>query len=228
MELLSLILLLGLFALWVSNRGLKQRLDTLEQRLDEGGLRIERAPAPAAERAPPAAQVPFTVGYTKVPEPAPAAPLAAEPLSEPEREDEPETIGGLFERLLAGRLLIWLGGVALVVGAVYLIRYSIEIGLVTPTLRMLAAAVLGFVLLGLGEYARAGRWRDDPRFAQVFVGAGLAVLYLTTYGSHVLHGLIGPGTASALMLAVTAAALVLSLRHGAPAAVMGLTGGFLT
>ena len=62
MELLSLILLLGLFALWVSNRGLKQRVETLERRLDEGGLRIERAPAPAAEPAPPAAEVPFTVG----------------------------------------------------------------------------------------------------------------------------------------------------------------------
>ena len=40
--------------------------------------------------------------------------------------------------------------------------------------------------------------------------------------------LIGSGTASAAMIAVTAAALVLSLRHGAPTAVMGLVGGFLT
>ena len=54
------------------------------------------------------------------------------------------------------------------------------------------------------------------------------MLYATAYGSHVLYGLIGTGTASAAMLAVTAAALVLSLRHGAPTAVMGLVGGFLT
>src|SRR5687768_114959 len=237
MELLLLLLLGGTFALWVSNRGLKLRIDSLERRLDEGGLVIEHHPAsrqaPESEAAA-TPEVPFAVGYTKVPEPAPqAGPEPAAPPEAAERPDEeqggePETIGGLFERLVAGRLLIWLGGIALVVGAVFLIRYSIEIGLVTPALRMIAAAIFGFVLLGFGEYARAGRWRDDPRFAQMFVGAGLAVLYLTTYGSHVLHGLIGPGTASALMLAVTAAALVLSLRHGAPAAVMGLTGGFLT
>ncbi len=235
MELLVILLLLGTFALLVSNRDLKRRVERLEERFDAPGeLQVHFEPAEAEQRTP---EVPFTVGPARVPEPArerepaPAAAFvapAAEPVPEPEREDEPETIGGLFERLVAGRLLIWLGGIALVVGAVFLIRYSIEIGLVTPALRMIAAAIFGFVLLGFGEYARAGRWRDDPRFAQMFVGAGLAVLYLTTYGSHVLHELIGPGTASALMLAVTAAALVLSLRHGAPAAVMGLTGGFLT
>ncbi|MGZ8312073.1 MAG: DUF2339 domain-containing protein, partial [Allosphingosinicella sp.] len=182
-------------------------------------------------------EVQFNIGYTRVPEPAvrveppptPAAPaetgqFAPEPAPAPR-----ETIGGLFERLVAGRLLIWLGGIALVVAAIYLIRYSIEIGLVTPELRMIAAALFGFVLLGLGEYARSGRLlSDDPRIAQALVGAGLAILYATTYGSHILHGLIGAATTSALMLAVTAAALGLSLRHGAPTAVMGLTGGFLT
>ena len=107
-----------------------------------------------------------------------------------------EVGGGLFERLVAGRLLIWLGGIALVAAAVFLIRYSIEIGLVTPELRMIAAAVFGLVLLGLGEYARAGRLlSDDPRIAQALVGAGLVTLYATAYGSHILYGLIGAGVA---------------------------------
>lgn len=235
MEWLTLILLGGLLALWLANHNLKLRIERLEQRLDGEGLTIERVEAPVEE--PPASEtiptpeVPYTVGYTRLPaerrEPAPAERDESRDHA-PAHAEERETLGGLFERLVAGRLLIWLGGIALVVAAVYLIRYSIEVGLVTPELRMIASAVFGFVLLAAGEYARAGRLADDPRFAQVFVGAGLAVLYLTTYGSHVLHGLIGPGTASALMLAVTGAALALSLRHGAPAAVMGLTGGFLT
>ena len=111
----------------------------------------------------------------------------------------------------------------------FLILYSIEIGLMTPRSRMIASAIFGFVLLGAGEYARSGRLlSDDPRFAQALVGAGLSVLFLTAYGSYVLYGLVNAPTASALLVAVTAAALMLSLRHGAPAAVMGLTGGFLT
>ena len=60
------------------------------------------------------------------------------------------------------------------------------------------------------------------------VGAGILVLYAAPYGALVLYHLIAIGTASALMVAVTAAALILSLRHGAPSAVMGLAGGFAT
>jgi len=222
MEILFLILLLGMLGLYVSNSGLKTRLARLEARLD--------APASGDAPALPA-------------EPAPESPDVAEPEPEPrivtfdwepddvveEEARRSESLGGLFERLVAGRLLIWLGGVALVLAAVFLIRYSIEIGLVTPALRMAGAALFGLVLLGAGEYARTGRLlAEDPRIAQALVGAGVAVLYATAYGSHILYGLIGTGTASAAMLAVTGAALVLSLRHGAPTAVMGLIGGFLT
>jgi uncharacterized membrane protein len=138
-----------------------------------------------------------------------------------------ETIGGLFERLVGGRLLIWIGGIALAAAGIFLIRHSIE--LVTPQARMIAAALFGLLLLGIGEYARGGRLlADDPRVGQALVGAGIGILYATAYGSYLQFGLIGSGTASALMVLITAAALVLSLRHGAPTAAMGLVGGFLT
>ncbi|WP_114953155.1 DUF2339 domain-containing protein [Sphingosinicella terrae] len=240
MELLFLLLLVGVFVLFVSNRAMAHRLERLEHRL----LVLESGPVEGAGRseasygAPlqPAAVVLPELPVIEAPEPPPApgpqepeAPPAPPWTADEAEAEERETLGGLFERLVAGRLLIWLGGIALVVAGVYLIRYSIEIGLVTPELRMIAAGLFGLLLLALGEYARAGRLlSDDPRIAQALVGAGLAILYATTYGSHILYGLVGPGTASALMLAVTAAALGLSLRHGAPTAVMGLAGGFLT
>lgn len=151
--------------------------------------------------------------------PRPAA-AAAEPSSE-------VTLAPLFERVVGGRLLIWTGGIALAAAGIFLIRHSIE--LVTPAARMIGAALLGLLLIGTGEYARAGRFlSDDRRIAQSLVGAGIAVLYATAYGSHLLFGLIGSGTAAALMVLITAAALVLALRHGAPTAAIGLVGGFLT
>jgi len=229
-ELLLLLLTGGLFALWISNRDLKARLDALERRL----AGTEPVAAPPAEEA-----IPYTVTYAKVEEEeaesfdappdaeAPAAVRAQAIGGEEAPPPERETLGGLFERFVGGRLLIWLGGIALVAAAVYLVRYSIEIGLVTPTLRMIGAAVFGLVLIAAGEAARA-RMSDDPRIAQALVGAGVAVLYAAAYGAHALYGLIGPGAASGAMLAITGAALGLSLRHGAPTAVMGLIGGFLT
>jgi uncharacterized membrane protein len=147
----------------------------------------------------------------------------------PPRPPGRETLASLFEQLVAGRLLIWIGGIALVVAGFFLIRHTIEIGLVTPELRMAAAAMFGLMLLACGEYARRRSFlADEPRVAQALVGAGIAVLYATAYGSWFLYGQIGGRTASALMLLISAAALALSLRHGLPTAVMGMVGGFLT
>lgn len=219
MELLVVLLILAVLGLFVANSGLKTRLRQVEGRLDalEGPLTIVREPAPVpVEAAPP-----------------PAQPAAAEPAPPDGMFEEQavwsESLGGLFERLVAGKLLIWLGGIALFLAAIFLIRYSIEMGLTTPRQRMIAAAIFGLALVGLGEYARGGRpFAGDIRFAQTFVGAGVAILYATAYGSYNFYHLIESPAASAVMLAITAGALVLSLRHGAPAAVLALIGGFLT
>jgi uncharacterized membrane protein len=182
---------------------------------------VRRAPLPAAgpDSGPEPVRPPRSVLLDLAP-PAPAEQVAEAPR---------ETLGGLFERLVGGSLLIWIGGIALALAGLFLVRYSIQIGLITPGLRMLMATAFGLVLIAAGEMAR--RRADsviDPRMGQALVGAGVLVLYAAAYGSHVLYGLVGMRTASVLMIGVTAAALVLALRHGAPAAVMGLVGGFLT
>jgi uncharacterized membrane protein len=196
------LLLIAVAALFAMNLRLAMRLRQVEQRLASGAAFAPRAaPADAAERAGEA-------------QPAPA---------------QPASLPALFETLIGGRLLIWVGGIALVVAAVFLIRFTIDIGLIGPELRMAAAFLFGLILLGLGEWARgARRLADDPRIAQALVGAGLAVLYASVYGSYLLYGFIGINTASVLMLAITALALGLSLRHGIGTAALGLIGGFLT
>src|SRR6185295_11728621 len=140
----------------------------------------EPAPAPEPEPAP---QPPEWV--PRAPPPAPTVTFDWQP--DEVREEPPElkeTLGGLFERFVAGRLLIWIGGAALFVAGVLLVRYSIEVGLITPAARMIGAAVFGLLLVAGAEYARAGRFADDPRIAQALAGAGLAILYATAYGSH--------------------------------------------
>lgn len=218
MILLVALLAAALLGLFVANTDVKARLRRVEARLDalEDPLTIVHEPAPLPVEAPPPA----------------VQPIAAEPEPDGILDEEAarsESLAGLFERLVAGKLLIWLGGIALFLAAIFLIRYSIEMGLTTPRQRMIAAAIFGLSLVGLGEYAKGGRpFAGDVRFAQAFVGAGVAILYATAFGSYSFYHLIDSPTASGVMLAITAAALVLSLRHGAPAAVMALVGGFLT
>src|SRR5438105_13795376 len=108
MEILFLILLLAVFGLFVSNAFLKERVSTLEDRLDAlaGGLRYERAPVdedrgpiaqPAVLREAEAAamRTPATSFPTMpTPEPGEGETVEAEP-DEIWPEQPRETLGGL-------------------------------------------------------------------------------------------------------------------------------------
>jgi uncharacterized membrane protein len=232
MEWLLLILLAaGFVHARSAHRALARRIEALEDEVER--LNAPPAAAPELHRAPVSVELRPPVEALphapRQPTRQRAGPLPDEAIEEKTGAVPSESLAGLFERLVGGRLLIWTGGAALVLAAVFLIRHSIEIGLVTPELRMITAGMFGLFLLGAGEYAHRGRFlADDPRVGQALVGAGLAILYATAYGSHILYGMIGTATAAGAMFAVTLAALFLSLRHGAPTALMGLVGGFLT
>ena len=226
---MELFLLLALAGLFVFTLKLSLRVKALEHQVEtfHAGM-AEARPDFRFESRPPPPPATF------IPDRKPASAMLDRlgPKPEPEWEDSPaphESLGGFFERWVGGRLMIWVGGIALAVAGVLLVRYSIQIGLITPPVQMGMAALFGLLLLALGELARSrADWTLDRRVAQALVGAGIFVLYATAYGSLVLHQLIGNGTAFGLMVIVTGVALILSLRHGAPSAVMGLVGGFLT
>jgi uncharacterized membrane protein len=234
---------------------LQDRLIRLDPGLtiDRGPRRDEhRAPerATAAEPRRPAtivraqaATTPPAIALPPEPEPAPepahveAAPAAPEPVvREPVEElrtthdDTPpfrEPIRLSFENIVGGKLPIWIGGAALVLSAFFLVRYSIENGLLGPAARTIIAGLFGLILVAASEVARRlPATRDDERIGQVLAGAGIASLYGTLYIAAQLYHLLGAAPAFAIMVAVTAAGLGLALRHGPPTAIMALIGGF--
>jgi len=173
-----------------------------------------------------------------VPDEAPAVPdtlpAAAEPLEPAPTEPEVTASGTMawrprfdFEDLFGRLLPIWAGGVTLGVAGFFLVRWSIDAGLLTPPVRVLLAGLFGGVLIAGAEIAY--RWREkvaDPRVAQALAGAGLATLYAAFYLAGSTYGLIGSSLALVGLAAVTAAAIGLSFRFGLPSAVLGLVGGF--
>ena len=172
---------------------------------------VDFAPAVAAPRIP-------------SPEPAPAPVVEPGP---PADYAEPAQRRFDFEDLFGRMLPIWAGGVTLAVAGFFLVRWSIERGLLTPSVRVLLAGLFGVVLLAGAEAAY--RWRErvaDPRVAQALAGAGLATLYAAFYLAGSTYGLIAPALAFVGLAAVTAGAIGLSFRFGLPSAVLGLVGGF--
>lgn len=136
-----------------------------------------------------------------------------------------------LEQLIGGKLPIWIGGIALIFAAFFLVRYSIEAGLFGPRIRSITAAVFGLTLVSLSEFGkhvpRIGfAFAEDKRIGQSLAGAGIAILYGTLYMTSELYGLLPLWAAFVLVVAVSALAFALSLRHGPPTAIMGVIGGF--
>jgi uncharacterized membrane protein len=139
--------------------------------------------------------------------------------------------GASFEDLVGGKLPIWIGGIALVFAGFFLVRYTIEAGLLGPGARSILATLFALTLIALSEFGgrlpKIGEsFTADPRVAQSLAGAGVATLYGTLYMASEIYGLIGVMTAFLLVIVVTAIAFTLALRHGPPTALMGLAGGF--
>jgi uncharacterized membrane protein len=216
------VLLIGLIVLAVMVRRQAQRIAAVEALLRQ----VEAQPA---RRIPPPPE-PASI-RTPAPGSGEIHSLAPRDNKDTEAALAPATVtaGATFEQLVAGRLPIWVGGAALAIAGYFLVRLAIESGLLTPAVRVALASLFGFVLLALAEgAARVRAVAEDARVNQALAGAGIATLYASAYlaGSH--YGLIGPIAAFAMMAAVTALALGLSLKRGAPTALMGLVGGFAT
>jgi uncharacterized membrane protein len=219
------------------------RLQRLEERLEEVEHGAIYAPAPespptlVAEPEPIASSLPER---PKAPEPrrpavvlhAEARPQArvSEPLEEPDLEQKPErrswklSIG--FEELFGRRLPIWAGGITLAVAGMLIVKLSIESGLVTPPIRVVSGLLFGAALIGGAELALRFEERvRDPRVRQALAGAGIASLYASILIAVNLYHLISPLTAMLGMAGVTALAMFLATRFGAPSALLGLAGG---
>ncbi|MFC6437564.1 DUF2339 domain-containing protein [Novosphingobium resinovorum] len=203
---------------------------------------VEAIAAPDLDFQPPAQFVPLTSDSGAVPTPAAAnEPEPGEAQSEPEFEPAsgPESTfpqraiaswtGLGFEDLFGRKLPIWAGGITLIVAAVLMVKYSIDTGLLSPVVRVIMGLSFGGALIGMGELARHRQEVvRDIRVAQALAGAGVGGLYAAVLAASNLYELVGPGTAFAGLTAITALALGLALRFGAPCAVLGLVGGLAT
>lgn len=144
-------------------------------------------------------------------------------------EEEAETLAAPPGRDWFSRIIIWVGGVALIMAGFFMIKYSIESGIMTPFVRLLLTTLFGGFLCfgGLAVDFRSDRL-GSKRIGQAMTGAGIVCLYFAVYAAVHLYHFFQSQSGFFLMLAVTLIAIVFSLRQGAPVALMGLLGSFLT
>ncbi|WP_137932090.1 DUF2339 domain-containing protein [Mesorhizobium comanense] len=139
-----------------------------------------------------------------------------------------------IETALGTRWAVWVGGIALALGGLFLIRYTIEAGIFGPEVRLAMAGLLGLVLVAAGEFIRRTGFKVPVQgvagayIPAILTAAGAFILFGTVYAAHGIYGFIGPTLAFTLLGAIGIATIAAALIHGQALAGIGLVGAMVT
>ena len=166
------------------------------------------------QQPPPGQETPAAAAYQ---------PHAAAPVGRPD-----------FLTTLGTKWAVWVGGLALALGGVFLIRYSIEAGIFGPAFRLTLAALLGLAMVACGEFVRRTGYKVPIEGAAsayvpgILTAAGAFTLFGTVYAAHAIYEFIGPAMAFGLMGLIGVGSIVAALVHGQALAGVGLLGSIVT
>src|SRR5690348_15703652 len=156
---------------------LKATVEVLDQRLS----RFEDLPAgapeaPSAEALLPEEAVGEATSFpAQIAPPLPTAPA-----------------GKGWEEILVENWLVWLGGVALALGGAFLVKFSIDYGLLTPAVRVALGVLLGLALWAGAEWLVWGEPVEarPSNISQALAAAGAATIFASLYAAYQLYGLL--------------------------------------
>ena len=177
----------------------------------------EAAPPPAAQE----------------PAPRPAQP-AATGRPEPATATAPAVRSHGLEERFGTRWVVWVGGLALALGAAFLVQYTIDQGWLGPPARIFLGGLLAVILTGAGEWTR----RRDVSLGMagvpsayipgILTAAGTVAAFATAYAAYALYDFLTPASAFIVLGVIALATLVGGLRHGPWLAGLGGLGAYVT
>jgi len=138
-----------------------------------------------------------------------------------------------LEQRLVENWLVWLGAVTLALGGSFLVKLSIDYGLLIPSVRVTLAVLLGIGLCVGAEWLSRREHPDEmgafgaSYVPQALAAAGAATIFASLYAAYQLYGLISSGLAFPLLAATAASTVAISLRHGPLVAALGLIGAYV-
>src|SRR5580692_7439840 len=184
------------------------------------------APEAATLVAPPESTAPLHEAPPSAPEDATdQAPVAPPPL--------PPAAPG-FEERVGTRWVVWLGGLTLALGGFFMVRYSIDAGLLGPGVRTLLGGAFALALLATGEWTRRTESTSAipvlpiANIPAILTAAGTAVAFATVYAAYALYEFLAPASAFILLGLVALGTLAAALLHGPMLAGLGIVAAFGT
>jgi uncharacterized membrane protein len=221
---------------------LRTRLDALEganaaavRPASPPPLAPDHEPEPTRATSPTPAAMPPPLP----PEAIRAAPSMAEQAVEPDAPTgappaPPPPAQRGFEETIGTRWVVWIGGLTLALGGFFMVRYSIEAGLLGPGVRTMLGGLFALALLGAGDWTRRKESISAiaplpiANIPAILTAAGTAVAFATVYAAYALYDFLAPATAFVLLGLVALGTLAAALLHGPTLAGLGVVGAFAT
>ena len=122
--------------------------------------------------------------------------------------------------------MVWLGGISVALGGVFLVKYSIDQGLLTPWARVATGLLAGSGMHALAEWLFRRTGRRHPAFSALAASGSITLCAAALAALH-LYELIPALAAFAFVAAVAMGTMALALRHGPVLAALGLIGSYI-
>ena len=120
----------------------------------------------------------------------------------------------------------WLNKVGiglLLLGLVFLFKYSVDQGWLTPTVRLLLGVVLGIGLI----FFSSRIYGEQRHLSLVLFGGGISSFFVTGFAAFQVFSLVSHPVAYAFLIAVTVFTFLVSLKQDEPIlSLVGVIGGF--
>jgi uncharacterized membrane protein len=232
----------GIAGLQARMAGLADEVGTLRAQIAllRAATRPETPPAPEAPDAQAERDQPGPVADASAGAAAPpsvpdwqAAQVQPEPIGQPVAPVQPAAAATSLEERLGTRWAVWVGGLALAIGGVLLVRYSIDQGMFGPAVQVGLGAVLALILVAGGEWFRRGERASPVAVVQsahipgILTAAGTVVGFAAVYAAHGLYGFIGPAGAFVVLGGIAIATMLAAALHGPALAGLGLAGALV-
>jgi uncharacterized membrane protein len=153
-------------------------------------------------------------------------------------ETEPPSVAppASLEETLGTRWAVWIGGIALGLGGLLLVRYSVERGWFGPAARIVAGFLFAAALVVAGEILRRRQARSQAtripqttsgQIPAVLTAAGTVAAFGTVYAAHALYHFIGPAPAFLALGLLGLITMMAAALHGPALAGLGLVGALV-
>lgn len=125
--------------------------------------------------------------------------------------------------------MTWIGGVALALGGIFLAKYSLDAGLLSPSLRLALGGLFGVALIAGAEYLHSKGivFEGFNNYVPAaLAGGGFISCFALTLLAYSSYDMLSPVFAFIMLAVIALAASSMALRLGPLLAVLGIVGAY--